>query len=133
MTLDGRGAEEWATFSLVLGREVPEGPAVDISVQRFNIQARRGALDLGNVMLEDAKVPAEPEWEADVVIDGVKRNPALSSWYSYSMMTHLLRPRDKVFAVKLQSGIAYLQVQSYYCEPEDTGCLTFRYRIEEAD
>ena len=133
MTLDARSAEEWTTFSLVLGRKVPEGPAADISVQRFNIQARRGALDLGKVPFEQARVPPDPEWEQDVVIDGVKRNPALSSWYSYSMMTHLLRPKDKVLAVRLQQGVAYMQVQSYYCEPEDTGCLTFRYRIEAAD
>ncbi len=128
-TLDARDQDAWVGFSLELGREVPEGAASDLLIRRHFLRAPRGARDLGKIPLEAPSPQTEVPWVADVVVDGVPRNPALSSWYSYSYMTHLLRPDGHTFEVRLSEGTARVRVESYYCKPEGSGCLTLRYRL----
>ena len=130
ITLDTSNNVVWLPFSLDLGRSVPPGPAVDLRLRRQLIQAPYGALELGGVPLETATLPSDPEWEADIDIDGVDQHPALSSWYSYSYFSHLLSPKDTVYAVRRANGrAALLQVVSYYCDNESSGCMTLRYRL----
>jgi hypothetical protein len=134
VTLDASNREEWVGFSFELGRVVPQGLAADIYFRRHYLQAPRGAADLGPVALQIGSRQIGSgqgtEWVEDVVVDGVQRNPALSRWYDYSYMTHLLKPRGHTYAVRLAEGAATMQVVSYYClEPEGTGCLSLRYRV----
>ena len=130
VTLDTSNNVVWVPFSLDLGRPVPEGPAVDLRLRRQLIQAPYGALEIGNVDLGTATLPTDPAWEADVDIDGVDQHPALSSWYSYSYFSHMLSPKEMVYAVRRANGrAALLQVVSYYCDSETSGCLSLRYRL----
>ncbi|MEE2750798.1 MAG: HmuY family protein, partial [Myxococcota bacterium] len=130
VTLDTSDQEVWIPFSLELGRVVPEGPAADLYVRRQLFQAPYGALDLGEGALEDAVLPIERTWVEDESIDEVPQNPVLCRWYSYSYFSHLLTSRGETQAVRLASGkSAILDVVSYYCENETSGCLTFRYKL----
>ncbi len=131
VTLDTSDNEKWVPFSLELGRVVPKGPAADLYVRRQLLQAPFGARHLGTASLTHA-VPASGVWVQDIVVDEVKRSPVLSDWYDYSYFSHLLSSRETTFAVHLASGgIANIQVVSYYCESETSGCLTLRYQVTE--
>ena len=131
VTLLTADKEDWIPFSFELGRVVPKGTIADIYIRRYQFQAPRGAIDLGEVPLADATVSPNATWREDSDVDGVMVNPAIERWYSYSYMSHLLSSKNHSYAVQLASGKnVYLQVVSYYCEPEGTGCLTLRYRID---
>ena len=79
----------------------------------------------------EARLPENPAWRGDEEVDGELRNPALADWYRYSYWTHRLRSRGRTHAVRMRSGgVAYLRLESYYCKPEGSGCLTFRYRFD---
>ena len=82
-----------------------------------------GALHLGDVPLEAARIPAGAVWVRDQKVSGQLQNPALKGWYSYSYWTHVLRTGGATYAVRLGGGgVAYLQIRSYYCTPEGAGC-----------
>jgi len=130
VTLDTSDQGVWVPFSLELGRVVPVGPAADVYVRRQLFQAPYGAADLGEGTLEEAALPKDVSWVGDETVDEVAQSPILSSWYSYSYFSHLLTSKGETQAVRLASGkAALLDVMSYYCENETSGCLTFRYRL----
>ena len=54
----------------------------------------------------------------------------LEDWYSYSYTTHVLRPRDRTFALRTRDGRhAALRFLSYYCPGAQPGCVTLRFRF----
>ena len=54
----------------------------------------------------------------------------VEDWYSYSFTTHVLRPRDRTFAIRTAAGRhAALRFLSYYCPGAQPGCVTVRYRF----
>lgn len=117
-TLDARDTASWRGFSFALGRVVPEGPAADLLVQRHMIRAPRGAVDLGVAQLDQASVPEDAVWSED----------AMKRWYDYGYLTHTLYTKGHVYAVKAEDGVVYIQVESYACAPEGSGCLSLRYQ-----
>ena len=131
VTLDSSDIEQWRGFSLTLGRPVPQGAAADFYVRRFLLRAPRGAADLGKQPLHTANHNESIDWKTDIIIDGISRNPVLSGWFRYSYLTHLLRSEEHTYAVRLGTGVGFIQVLSYYCQPTDSGCLTIRYRLAE--
>ena len=131
VTLDARDSNHWIGYDLASGRPTTSAARADLEIRRYVLRAPAGALDLGNVSLEDASVPRGVEWVRDQISQGERHNPALAGWYEYSYWSHVLRSKERTFAVRLAStdGIAYLRFQSYGCEPSGAGCLTLRYRI----
>jgi len=131
VTLLTADKEAWIPFSLELGRVVPAGAMADLKIRRYQFQIPRGAVDVGKGPLTDATLPESPKWTMDSDLDGVLVNPAIERWYKYSYMSHLLSSKNHNYAIQLASGkTAFVQVLSYYCAPEGTGCLTLNYRIQ---
>lgn len=115
VTLDARDGDAWVPYSLELGRVVPDGAAADLLVRRRELRAPRGAARV-DAPLRDATPPSERPLED------------FGRWYDYDYLTHLLTPQDATYAVGLAEGAALVQIVSYYCLPEGSGCLTLRYR-----
>jgi len=131
LTVDTKDRKTWVPISLGAGKVLIGVGDPDIALRRYVAQAPGGAANLGDVALADARVSTNTKWVNDTVVDGEVQNETLSKWYSYSYWTHLLRPKGNTYAVRLKSGgVAYLRFVSYYCEPEGSGCLTIRYRLE---
>ena len=131
MTVDVSFQKIWFPISLGAGKVLPTADSADILIRRNLFRAAEGVQDLGQVDLATAE--AKPDgWTRDELLDGEPRNMPLSSWYDYSYWSHLLTTRGKVFAIQLKggAGVAYLRIESYYCEPEGSGCMTLRYRLE---
>ncbi|HIA01326.1 MAG TPA: hypothetical protein EYN66_05370 [Myxococcales bacterium] len=130
ITIDTSNRNNWIPLNLGAGRISSGKEEPDLTFRRYVAQAPGGAIDLGKVALEDAALAAQPTWVKDEFVDGELQNEALSTWYSYSYWTHLLSPKGRIYAVKLQNGgVAFLQFVSYYCKPEGSGCLTIRYKL----
>jgi len=144
-TLDARDKVEWAFFDIDSGAVVAstfEGADWDLAFRRTklltnsgitNPDGRVGAIDLGELELETAVVPGSPEFVVDALggDDGDdQRNAAISRWYNYDFIRHVIVARDNVYLVRTSSGQeAVITFDSYYCEDELPGCVTFRYRL----
>lgn len=62
-----------------------------------------------------------------VIVSGTV-NPSVAHWYTYSFVTHLLKPGGHVFIVETREGArARMEFLSYYCPGSQPGCLTFRW------
>ncbi len=131
ITIDVKDRTNWIGIDLAAGRVVLDPAKADIMARRYILRAPGGAIDLGaDVPLADAAVTADADWVEDKDVDGDPQNPALTSWYDYGYMSHLLNSKEKTFAVRMKGGgIAYLEILSYYCEPHGSGCLTVKYRL----
>jgi hypothetical protein len=131
VTIDVKNRDHWVGVNLAEGTMVTNHGHADFLARRYILRAPGGAVDMGSQDLATAKVGPGAVWIGDASMDGEPQNDALTGWYEYSYWTHLLSRLDKTFAVRLAGGgIAYLQVLSYYCEPEGSGCLTIKYRID---
>ena len=144
-TLDARDKEQWAFFDLDSGAVIVstfEDADWDLAFRRTklltnsgitNPDGQVGAVDLGELELELAVVPAAPEFVVDALggDDGDdQRNAAISRWYNYDFIRHVIVARDHVYLVRTSSGDeAVITFDSYYCEDESPGCVTFRYRL----
>jgi hypothetical protein len=133
ITLDASVREHWVPVNLSRGTINEVGPGADLLVQRYVFRAPGGAADLGDVLLDKATLAADLSWAFDKQVDGQLQNPAISGWYDYSYMTHLLKSKNHTYAVQLLSGegFATFNVVSYYCEPEGTSCVTIDYRLNQ--
>lgn len=131
LTIDARDRDTWVGVDLRAGQVVAGGKAPDLLVQRYLLRAPRGAMDLGKGSLASAAPPASPDWIPDTENGGKVTNAALSGWYDYSYGSHLLTTKEHTFAVRLADGddVALVAIESYYCAPEGSGCLTLRYRL----
>ena len=136
VTLDTSDRKHWVHFDLGAGSISTvsadrKGPG-DLLLRRHALGAPHGAMKLGKVPLAAAhRPPAGASWVNDTDVGGERQNPALGHWYGYSYATHVLRSSGETYAVRLAGGaVALLNIVSYYCEPEGSGCLTLRYRLE---
>ncbi len=131
VTLDTADKQQWVGFNLGAGQtDIAAGLPADLYARRYVLRAPLGAADLGVVPLETASLPPGTPMLADEVVGGSPQSPVLTGWYEYSYWTHLLRSKGRTYAVKLNGGgTAVVQVVSYNCAPEGTGCLTLRYRL----
>lgn len=132
VTLNTSDQDVWVPFSFELGQAVPEGAASDVLIRRHYWQAPAGAASLDAQPLMTADVPDEIDWTADGLTDGFGVNPVLLKWYNYSYWTHLLESKHEIYAIRLRGDAdraALVRLESYYCAPEGSGCMTFRYRL----
>ena len=132
VTVDARNEDRWVPFSFELGREVPEGAAADVQLRRHYWRTSFGAAEVGGTDLASATVPASLDWQEDVLDDGLLLNEVLLDWYDYSYWTHLLQSDHEIYAIRLRNDpkrVALIRIESYYCAPEGSGCMTFRYRL----
>ncbi|HCP45630.1 MAG TPA: hypothetical protein DIU15_06295 [Deltaproteobacteria bacterium] len=130
VTLDVKSRDHWVPFNFAAGRVVPTEQQADILARRSVLRAPKGAKNLGTIELADAQT-TDSGWVYDERVDDALKNTSLSDWYDYSQMTHLLHSKKDTFAVRRgdSSGVVFLQMHSYYCEPDGSACLTLRYRL----
>jgi len=144
-TVDATSRDNWVLFDFNEGRVV-EG---DLSSAQWDLAFRRtklltnsgatnssgqgGAVDLGEVLLVDAVMPKSALFEVDVLggeDDDELENPAVGGWYSYSFIKHIVSTKPNSYMVATGEDLnAIVQFDSYYCEDEEPGCITFRYRL----
>jgi heme-binding HmuY-like protein len=146
-TLDARAAEQWTYFDFSRGSvvEVPHqfGVDWDLAFQRHKILANGGATDpkgrgailnLGEVAFDEViEVPAEGYIEDTIAAITPEtlttENLAIKAWYHYNFLTHVLRPKPNVYAIRTANGkYAKLRIISYYCDGgQASGCFTIEY------
>lgn len=136
-TVDASSPDRWRYFDFSRGSvvEAPGPLEWDLAFRRFHVVAnggggfpgRGGIRDLGSVPFDSvAVVPADGYEETRAARDTV--HPATEDWYDYSFTSHILRPKDRVFAVRTADGrYAKLRILGYYCPGARPGCLAFRY------
>ena len=144
-TLDATSQTDWVFFDFEEGNVVDSdfaSPGWDVAFRRTkvltnsgvtNASGPGGAFDLGEVPLETAGPPASVTFAVDVLggeDDDEPENPALGRWYSYSFISHIVSVKPNTYLVRTGgSRDAFVQFDSYYCEDEESGCITFRYRL----
>jgi hypothetical protein len=145
ITLDAVSMDEWVLFDLVEGRIV-EG---DFSSEGWDMAFRRtklltnsgvtnpdgpgGAYDLGEVPLEEATATATVSFAVDHLGGDdadEPENEQAGHWYSYSFMSHIVSTKPNTYLIRTGERFdALVQFDSYYCDDEESGCITFRYRL----
>jgi heme-binding HmuY-like protein len=146
-TLDARASEQLAFFDFSRGSivEVPHqfGVDWDLAFQRHKVLANGGAtnpkgrgaiLNLGEVPFDEVReAPAEGYVEdsiASINSEAIStENLAIKAWYHYNFLTHVLRPKPNVYAIRTADGkYAKLHIVSYYCDGgQASGCFTVEY------
>ncbi|RLE16593.1 MAG: hypothetical protein DRJ28_01345 [Actinobacteria bacterium] len=144
-TLDATSLSDWVFFDFEKGLVVDSeflSPDWDVAFRRTKVLTNSGvtnpsgsggAFDLGEVPLDVAGPPATVEFAVDVLggdDDDEPENPALGRWYSYSFISHIVSVKPNTYLVRTgASRDALVQFDSYYCDDEESGCITFRYRL----
>jgi hypothetical protein len=146
-TLDARAAEQWTYFDFSRGSavDVPHqfGVDWDLAFQRHKFVANGGAtnpkgrgaiLNLGQVTFDEVReVPVEGYVEDTIAAINPEaittENLAINAWYHYNFLTHVLRPKPNIYAIRTADGkYAKLRVVSYYCDGgQASGCFTIEY------
>ncbi len=139
-TIDARSRKEWAYFDFSHGALVPtsqENVDWDLAFRRTdiltnggetNLDSLGGAVDLGQVPLEEATAP-----ENSYLVDATDEergleNPALHNWYNYNWTTHIITSKGHTYAIRTATGeIVLVTFASYYCDDGSSGCVTFQY------
>ncbi len=137
LTVDARDDSAWRWFDFSRGSLVTDpGPREwDLAFRRHEIIVNGGpgmagdggARALEGVDFDGLRVaPAGGYRATETGHDTL--NPALHRWYRYSLTSHLLTPRPRIYAVRTADGrYAKLEVLGYYCPGAVSGCPTFRY------
>lgn len=137
MTIDASSPDQWRYFDFSRGSVVENpGPLEwDIAFRRFRIMTNGGAgfpgqagvSPLGEVAFDSiVATPTEGYVDSEHAADSV--NPTLERWYRYSFTSHLLMPKQIVYAVRTADGrYAKIEIIGYYCDGARPGCVTFRY------
>lgn len=144
-TLDATSLVDWVLFDFEEGRVVDaslDSPGWDVAFRRTKLLTNSGvtnpsgpggAFDLGEVPLETASPPSSVAFAVDRLggeDDDDPENPAAGRWYSYSFITHVVSVKPHTYLIRTGgSRDALIQFDSYYCEDEESGCITFRYRL----
>lgn len=144
-TLDAKSTEDWVLFDFGSG-EVVVG---DLTSSGWDVAFRRtklltnsgvtnpsgpgGALDLGEVPLDEATAPSAAAFIVDTLggeDEDEPENAAAGRWYKYSFITHIVSVKPNTYLIRTgDENDALVQFDSYYCEDEEPGCITFRYRL----
>lgn len=147
-TVDATSETDWVFFDFDRGRVLPAtltSPEWDLGFKRTDLVTNSGAtnpdgiggaVDLGEIPLELAVAPTSVELVRDGLggDDGDELdNPEISDWYNYTFTTHTIHAKANTYLVRASdSRDALVQFDSYYCDNEDPGCVTFRYRLISA-
>ena len=144
-TLDATSADGWVLFSFTEGR-VTGGdlPTLgwDLAFSRTKLLTNSGvtnplgpggAADLGEVAIDEVILPVSAVFDVDVLggeNQDEPENPAIGHWYSYSFITHIVSAKPSTYLVRTGEELdALVQFVSYYCDDEESGCITFQYRL----
>jgi len=139
-TVDARNGLRWRYFDFSRG-SVVEGPSDlewDLALQRLwvianggpDFEGEGGIVDLGPMAYDSVQTaPASGYVGTDARPDTI--NTAISRWYDYSVLSHLLSPKPHVYVVRTADGrYAKLELLGYYCTGGEAGCMTFRYTYQ---
>jgi hypothetical protein len=128
LTLDATDGARWRFASLAAGRSL-EGAADgrwELAARRYRITVAGSVADLGVTPFETARVVPPARFVASR--PGEVGNEALRHWYRYSLVTHLLEPDGRVYALRTRTGDLWkFQIIGYYCPGLVPGCVTLRY------
>ncbi len=136
-TVDASHPDRWRFFSLERGSVVENpGPREwDLAFRRFQIIVNGGEGfpgDGGLQPLEGVRF-GEVERLPEDGYEGTRArgdsiHPGIQRWYDYSFFSHLLTPKERVYAVRTADGrFAKVELMGYYCPGPTPGCITFRY------
>jgi hypothetical protein len=130
-TLDASAGDGWRRFDFARNAVVDSGPW-DIAFRRHHMIAAPGAgiADLGALAFDSVReVPAVTYVPTEFGRDTV--NQGVGKWYAYSMLSHLLKPKGHVYAVRTADGhYAKLEILAYYCRDVGAACYTVRYAFQ---
>ena len=133
LTVDASEPAPWRFVDLDQGRVVapPDTAMWDLAIRRFHLIAADAIADAGPVRFEELAEPPAAGYMGNT-FGTDSSNVAIRRWYSYSMLSHLLVPKEQVFVVRTRGGrFAKLELLSYYCPGLLAGCVTFRYAFLE--
>jgi hypothetical protein len=120
VTIDARDPERWQFFAFDTG-------GWDIAVRRFHVMVAGDAIGIDSVPFEALHSPPSVGYVA-TTFDRDTVNAAIARWYRYSMFSHLLRPKRRIYVIRSRSGRATkLEFLSYYCPGPEPACVTFRF------
>ena len=136
VTVDASDPDIWNFFDFSRGSVVdaPGAEEWDIAFRRFqitvnggrNLAGKGGAVSLGEMTFEGVSHVPETGYVVAEKNDSV--NAALEDWYDYSMTSHVLQPKQTVYAIRTADGrYAKMEILGYYCAGALPGCATFRY------
>ncbi len=129
VTIDAYDEVAWHFFDFDRASPVvpPDTAGWDLAFRRFTIVPAAGVVDLGVSTFEAVtEAPATGYVESTFGRDTL--NTAIDRWYTYSVVSHLLKPNGHVYVVRTAEGrYAKLELLSYYCPGVVAGCPTFRY------
>jgi hypothetical protein len=132
-TLDASAGDGWRRFDFARNAVVESG-SWDIAFRRNHMIAAPGAgiADLGAVAFDSVReVPAAGGSYAPTAFGRDTVNPGVGKWYAYSMLSHLLKPKGHVYAVRTADGrYAKLEILAYYCRDVGAACYTVRYAFQ---
>ena len=136
VTVDASDPDIWHFFDFSQG-SVLDAPGVvewDLAFRRFqiivnggrNLAGQGGVVSLGELAFEGVSDVPENGYVVAEKNDSV--NAALEDWYDYSMTSHVLQPKQTVYAIRTAEGrYAKMEILGYYCVGALPGCTTFRY------
>ncbi|HXF95814.1 MAG TPA: HmuY family protein [Gemmatimonadales bacterium] len=130
-TLDASAPDRWRRFDFSRNAVVDSG-SWDLAFRRTHVIGGEGVgiLDLGPVPFDAIiEVPDSGYLVLGTAAD--TSHPAVGKWYDYNYLTHLLRSRRHVYAVRTARGrYAKFEILNYYCRAVGTACVTFRYAYQ---
>ena len=130
-TLDASTPDRWQRFDFARSAVVDSG-SWDIAFRRTHVMAAvgTGIADLGAVPFDSVSDLPEAGYLVARAA-GDTSHPAVGKWYDYSYLTHLLRSKGHVYAVRTGAGrYAKFEILNYYCAVVGTACVTFRYAYQ---
>jgi hypothetical protein len=128
LTLDATDGDRWHYASLARGHALttPDTAGWELAARRYRITAAGALADLGVVPFEHAVLPRAARFVASRPDESA--NAAIAHWYRYGLLTHLLMPDGRVYALRTAGGALWkVEVLGYYCPRLVAGCLTLRY------
>jgi hypothetical protein len=130
LTLDATDGARWRFASLTLGHPLDGADTArwELAARRYRLTVAGAIADLGTVPFETARAGPGARFIASQ--PGEMENAAIGHWYRYSLITHLLEPDGRVYALRTTDGALWkLQILGYYCPGLTPGCVTMRYAL----
>ena len=144
-TVDARDPDVFVFFDFTEGTVVDgdvSEPGWDLAFRRTKLLTNSGvtnpsgpggAADLGELPIGEATVPASVVFAVDLLGGEDKdepENPSAGRWYTYSFISHIISVKPNTYLVRTGGDMdALIQFDSYYCDDEESGCITFRYAL----
>ncbi|MCH9015657.1 MAG: HmuY family protein [Gemmatimonadetes bacterium] len=126
VTIDARASGQWSFFDFESGGVDRDTADWDLAFRRFAVIASGGVADLGEVVFGSVDEAPVTGYRSGINSDST--DAILGSWYSYGLISHLLEPKRRVYAIRtVENRFAKLEFLSYYCTGMVAGCVTFVY------